>query len=639
VTTTTHDFVAQTFTNDGRALGPVTRARLKRTALIYAGMCALGLVPSLLGLSPALQAAGLGLWFPGAGFLSSAGWSALLLPVTLALFALAVFAWFGAGMVIAPAIVWLGSALLAGAMARDGVWSGAAALVPLLTVAGGVVLHRRGERTRAAGRAKRAARAKFLPAEAAAVSARIMSAPAPSRELSREDLTWLRYMLDRGLQPVGELSGFDKIDQFQTSALRYQINHLGYALAEFQTHYTPAFQGYLAQAQRNLIEQYLRKPIWSYWIYETAWGHLNFTNFDPAGRDNIMLTGWFGIQVSLYTSATGDRRYAEPGALSFKLNERTTFPHDVHSLARSVASNLDESAFCLYPCEPNWVYPICNHYGMTSLVLHDRLFGTSYSAHHMDRWLASLDQEFTDESGSVIGLRSSLTGLKFPFPAGDGAFAVFMNAWNPERAQRMWAAARHDLAPAMLDEGNGVKRFELPGNGFDFGNYKRGWGHVFGSTLASAREFGDDEIAAACQRSLEYSCRPRTDRGVSHFEGASNLANLCAVAGRLRRTGDFRSAVLDGPPAACATGPVISDAPYPDVLVARATTDGEKLDVVLYPGAKPGVYYITVERLKPNREYQVREYAKQRFTADAEGKATLEIPIAGRTPFEIVPVA
>jgi hypothetical protein len=75
------------------------------------------------------------------------------------------------------------------------------------------------------------------------------------------------------------------------------------------------------------------------------------------------------------------------------------------------------------------------------------------------------------------------------------------------------------------------------------------------------------------------------------------------------------------------------------IRVARATTDGEKLDVVLYPGAKPGVYYITVERLKPNREYQVREYAKQRFTADAEGKATLEIPIAGRTPFEIVPVA
>src|SRR5688572_24195791 len=105
MTTTTHDFVAQSFTSSGRALGPVTAARLKRTALVYAGMCGLGLLPTLLGLSPGLQAAGLGLWFPGAGFLSSAGWSLLLLPLTAALFALAVFAWFGAGMVIAPAIV------------------------------------------------------------------------------------------------------------------------------------------------------------------------------------------------------------------------------------------------------------------------------------------------------------------------------------------------------------------------------------------------------------------------------------------------------------------------------------------------------------------------------------------------------
>jgi hypothetical protein len=60
--------------------------------------------------------------------------------------------------------------------------------------------------------------------------------------------------------------------------------------------------------------------------------------------------------------------------------------------------------------------------------------------------------------------------------------------------------------------------------------------------------------------------------------------------------------------------------------------------VLLYPGAEPGVYRITIERLRPNREYQVREYAKQRFTADAQGKATIQVPIAGRTPFEIVPV-
>ena len=36
--------------------------------------------------------------------------------------------------------------------------------------------------------------------------------------------------LDRALQPVGELNGYDNIEQFQTAALRYQINNLAYAL-------------------------------------------------------------------------------------------------------------------------------------------------------------------------------------------------------------------------------------------------------------------------------------------------------------------------------------------------------------------------------------------------------------------------
>jgi hypothetical protein len=58
-------------------------------ALIYFGILLLGGAPLLMRLSPAWQAAGVGLWFPGAGFLADGGWAVLLLPVTLALFALA----------------------------------------------------------------------------------------------------------------------------------------------------------------------------------------------------------------------------------------------------------------------------------------------------------------------------------------------------------------------------------------------------------------------------------------------------------------------------------------------------------------------------------------------------------------------
>ena len=630
-------FVTQSLTASGRALGPVTAARLRRTAWIYAAVCAIGILPVLLGASPALKAAGLGLWFPGAGFLASSGWSLLLLPLTAVVFGASLIAWFGAGMVVAPVFVWGGAALLAGALTGDAIWGPSAFIVPAATAFGAVALYRRGEQRRAQGRARREERAAYLSPSAVSSFARAEREPVGRRELSFEDLGSVRYVLDRALQPIGELRGFDRIDQFQTSALRYQINHAGNELAEIQCAYTPSFHGYLSEAQRNLIEQYLQRQIWSYWLYETAWGHLNFTNFDPAARDNIMLTGWFGLHVGLYMSTTGDRRYAEPGSLSFRLNERTVYRHDVHTLAQSVADNFASSAFCLYPCEPNWVYPICNHYGMTSLLLHDRLFGTSHVPDNLDKWLANLDREFTDESGSIIGLRSSLTGLRFPFPGGELGFAPFENCWAPERAQRLWTIAHHDLARAITKDANGEARLSIPGRGFDFGNYRLGMASTFAAIAAAAQEFGDEEIAHAAQRSLEQDGAPTHDRGVTHYQGMSNLGNLSAVTGRLRRRGDFRRVATEGPPASVFQGPILAGAKYPDVLVAHAFSHGEDLELVLHSGGGPEVQSIRIERLRPGRAYELRGAEKQRFNADSSGAAELQVALRGRTALEIVP--
>src|SRR5262249_1033967 len=160
-------------------------------------------------------------------------------------------------------------------------------------------------------------------------------------------------------------------------------------------------------------------------------GHLNFTNPDPADKDNIMLTGWFGLHVGMYMLNSGDRHYTEPGSLTFRLNRHRAFPHDIHSLEHSVLRNFLGAPFCLFPCQPNWGYPICNHVGMPSMAVYDRLFGTKYVASALDKWLKSLETEFTDYSGSVIGLRSELTGIRFPFPAGEAGFAMFENCFAP----------------------------------------------------------------------------------------------------------------------------------------------------------------------------------------------------------------
>ena len=54
----------------GRTVGPVTAAKQRRTALVYLALCVIGITPSIAGWAPSWQAAGLGLWFPGAGFIA-----------------------------------------------------------------------------------------------------------------------------------------------------------------------------------------------------------------------------------------------------------------------------------------------------------------------------------------------------------------------------------------------------------------------------------------------------------------------------------------------------------------------------------------------------------------------------------------
>ncbi|HVO28032.1 MAG TPA: hypothetical protein VMW56_30880 [Candidatus Margulisiibacteriota bacterium] len=641
MTTLSHDIastqaLAAPLIRKERSTGPVTAARQRRAALIYVTMCLVGLLPLFAGMSAGARAAGLGLWFPGAGFLAVGGWALLLLPVTLALFAVALFAWFGSGMVVAPIIVWMGAALVAGSMARGDIATASPYAVPALVALACGYVYRRTRSLKRAGRAKLDERNRYLPSAVAEVIERATPvAPETDRELTSEDLAALRYVLDRALQPVGELGGFDKIDQFQTASLRYQLNHLGYTLALAQCHYTPSFHGYLSQAQRNLIEQYLQKPIWNYWVYESAWGHLNFTDPDPASKDNIMLTGWFGLHVGMYTSASGDRRYAEPASLTFRLSRRRAFHHDLHSLERSVLQNFQDSEFCLYPCEPNWIYPICNHYGMTSLTLYDRLFGTSYASLTLNRWLDSLDREFTDDSGSVIGLRSALTGIRFPFPAAEAGFADFTNCFAPERARRMWAVARHDIEPLLTKDEAGNARVTLPGDGFDLGNYRRGWAGVYATILNAAHEFGDEEIAAAAQHSLDRDCGRRDDGGILRYTQASNLSNTFAVRARIVRRDDFRNAVTKGPPACVSAGPILAAAKYPDVLVSRARSHGDTLDLVLYPGAQPGAQKLRIEQLRPNAQYALSGASEGVCRADETGAAAIVVDLRGRTPVQI----
>ncbi|MGE0386608.1 MAG: hypothetical protein AB7Q97_17920 [Gammaproteobacteria bacterium] len=614
------------------AEGPITRARLLRSRLLYLALCAAGLAPTLLDWSAGWRAAGWGLWLPGAGFLAVGGGATALFPVTLVLFAIAFFAWFGSGMIIAPVLVWAIAAAIAGAMAGPEIWLPATYVVPALALANLAHASWRRQRRYIEQLKRREERNAYLPGEIAGL--RAVAVPAPAvRELDADQLGGLAYLLDRALQPVGELRGFDRIDQFQTSALRYQLNQIGYALAVAQCHYTPSFHGCLNLAQRRLIEQYMQDAIWGYWRLENAWGNLSL-NGDPARRDNVMLTGYININVLLYMSNTGDRRYAEPGSLTFMLAGQPAYRHDVHTINQSLLDNFNGQAYCLFPCEPNWIYPACNFRGLTALSAYDHVFGTDHVAHLRERFRARLEQEFIHTDSGMVALRSKHTGHALPFPQPDAVLAKMLSPLFPDLAERFWAMARHEQ---VVRDGDGLK-IRLQGKGIDYGNYRSGHAFTLDAALGSAHEFGDAEVAAAALRMIDEHCG-RTERDGMLYYQASTIANASIAESRMGFRGYWRDAILAGPPEASLRGPILADAPWPGVRVARAVSDGEDLTLVLRPGREPGPQTLQFERLQPGRRYTVTGADTSTLTGDAAGRAALAVELRDRTEIRLAPAA
>jgi hypothetical protein len=625
--------------------GPVTTFLHRRNAVLYALLCVVAYAPGALHLGAGWQSAGLGLLAPGVGFVAAGGWLALLFPLTLGIFWLSIVAWFWAGIVIAPLTIWLGSAALAGAATGAAIWAPSVYVVPACALAIFLVFQYRGAKRRQRDRASYAFRQTFFAESLAEVQQRAAVEPVPGdRELDPEQIAAVRYVLERALQPIGGFKGFTVLDQFQPAALRYQINHMGFALGLAQSHYTPNFHGYLSEAQRNLIEKYRDPKVWKYWVYESMWGHFNFTHHDPVIRDNIMLSGWYGMHVGQYTLNTGDTRYAAPGSLTFKLNDRKVYPHDLHSVEGAVLKNFEKNRFTLFPCEPNWVYPICNMYGLSCLAAHDAAFGTQHVAKIYPKWREKLRTEFTDLKGSIVGLRSKWTGLEMPFYTGEAGFAFFANIFSRPFAQRLWAVGRKELGYCLAPDAEGKTRLTLPTELLPFldkidpGHYKPGVLFAYVAVIMCAREFGDDDLADAASRSMDQDCGRTLEDGVLSYRKGSCLANVWGVEARLMRTGDFRNSFVKGPPKSALAGPILAGASYPDVLVAKAFSRGKDLELVLYNGKAAGPQNLALERLQPGATYRVAGAEASTIVADGQGRATLSVRLDGRTAVRIDPV-
>lgn len=604
--------------------GPLTAYRLRR---FYAGLALVflaGIAPVVLGLGAQWKAFGLGLLFPGAGFLYAGGVLGVVLALaSFAAFAVIMFIWWARGVILGPPGVLVGTALLSAAWIEGG--EGVAALeyaVPAAVLAGfgWLALKRR------ARFAAQQARGEQLNRVIERASPMLRDTPVEaSPEMPEGQIAEYRRMLDLALQPVDSWSGFAMNDTWQDGALRYQICTMSWNLAFGQYTQLPAFHGYLNTAQENLIAKHVDRKTWNYWFWESLWGNFKLEK-NPVQTDNIMLSGFMGVSLGLFETASGTSPFARPGALTFRWDEKTAFPYSHASLMEEVVKNFQRYDLGWFPCEPRWVYSMCNLVGRTALELHDARHGTDYIERIGDRF----EQTMTDEMMMADGRIKVCTSTPFGFtvPSLSGLFGEtwgirFLTPHAPEQAERLWQVLKQDFIARRPD---GTLDFKLLPLGWDTrkpANFSFAqWPELNPLTMVlwAALEMGDEEIIAATRQSIDAQYNP-------------GMAD--ALTWTRRNT--VRDMVTKGLPEAWKTGPLLADASYPEAVVTRAVSDGRALSLVLRPGGDPVTTRLGFARLVPGAVYRVVQTGEQ-LTADVQGKAALDVNLAARVQIDLVPV-
>jgi len=617
--------------------GPVTTRRLRRTVAVYGALAAAGTAIAVAAGRRPIANLGVGLIAPGAGYLSAG--KPLSYAATQPAFLVSLGLWLGSGNVLAPLTVW-GATAAASSRHRPR-WRAARAVVPVAsaaTLTAALRIRERGFRRAVKRRDERNARLRELGATSAQpVTTRAVSTRPEVAELTADQLALQRFILDRALQPVAEFAGFDKIEQFQTSSIRYQVTCAGLALAAAQYDYTPAFAGYVNAAQRNLIAKWQERVCWAYWAKESMWGHLRY-NPDPVRKDNIMLTGWLGYQLASYLSNTHDAHYLRKGSVTFAHPRGRRFEYDFGSLTEALLLNFQGSEFTLYPCEPNWIYALCNGFGILPLPVHDRLYGTDYTERILPNFRRGFENEFLSADGRTVGIRSAWTGLTVPAMTSvisDASVIWQLAPVFPDIARRQYEILRHEW---MWLNSDGTLGLDLKGwDKIDTGNYRRSNISALLWMRAAAAELGDSEVAAAAGLSIEREAPSTVEGGVRHHPGVSVQGTCGLFLASTARTDSHFARINRGMPEQWLAGPILADADYPEVLVARAVTDGAALDLVLRPGAGRARQTLTIGRLRAGHTYRTQGAVDAEVTADAHGDAYVHVDLEDRHELRVVP--
>jgi hypothetical protein len=611
-------------------IGSITRARLWRLWRLYAVICGIGVLIALLAADTRFVSFAMGMVVPGGGF---AVWmianpDSLFVSIVLACAAMGIFCislviWFGTGNIVLPPFIWFLTALLSTMPEAFGLVLDPIVDVTRLSIGLPIAML---TVTTASLLAAVRARKVIAPMKAVPLYRPPSVCEAASQgEIIFEDVKKLRLLFDRALQPIDKFEGFEWRDQFQTAAIRYQINFASYAIAMAQHHYLPAATSYVMHAQDNLLAKQGQERVWDYWRYENAWGNLRLGK-DPVPRENIMYSGFVAAQMAYAQQAD------HSSVLNLRCNGQIYRSYDTRQITDLLAQQYRKSDYALLACEPNWIYPLCNMITATALKAQSVRSGLDDWEQIALHFRAGLTTEFMQPNGCFVPFRSSITGIAPPALGGSvmQAFpAFFLNSLFPDLAQQQWALLRADV------KGRDPKACYWP---IDVGNYGFSRASSYAASAAAAVEMGDSAMARELLDLLDFECPSHNIAGFPHRPNASLWAHSLELIARLGRQ-DGLSNIIAGPALSAKLGPYLSSVHYREVMIASAHVfDGNCLRLVLHPVNTPVLSEIGLAGLMPFGRYQTGVDGAI-LRADHKGYATLTVPISGRTQLMICPVA
>jgi hypothetical protein len=453
----------------------------------------------------------------------------------------------------------------------------------------------------------------------AAPSPAVPAADRAEPAMDRFTESYLRYFLRFGHAAPTDWSVFDDPNHVD-AALRYQLVLAAWALFLTQHRHTPAFREASAQALGNFAERLRDHRAWSY----TRGQHLTSFRWDgdPFRHENVMYAGYAADVVSMYEAMSGDMRYDLPGGFSVA-DGRRTYEWSHTEIIDNLALQHAASPHGAISCVPGWLWPACQTFSLRAITLGDLVHGEDHDF-AASRYSKAFGRFFVSRDARIDTCRH-LTGVAHPTDrfiigltgqAGHGAFMAPFGRHHVEEHYERQVRSR------MLPRDDG--RVELRISKLDTLDTSAGWNPAqpYSVVLLYATEMGDTEMAAGLRRTLETMLTPEDDR-----PGPGSIVSMALTLMALADTEGGLGAAHTHVPAHDTT-PELESAPYPEVVVTGARTDGQGLRVAVAPGpAANGTVELTVARLRPGATYRVAGGADpaQDAVAGADGRVRVKV--------------